>query len=118
MMRSIDELGLDLKSVEVRKKVVNFLTGIDVRFKHPTLDSIDCRGRVIGYRNKTGRPDFSLLMLAVRRDFPFGWWQLDEFDTLTLGGYSEKKKVFAHISDIQTSGILADVLLRSVNGNN
>ena len=115
-MRSINELGLDLKSVEVREKIVDFLTGAIVEFKHPELDSIVCRGRVIGYRNRRGYPDFSRIILAVWDDFSDGWRQLDEFDTVILGRNSETKKVFAYITDILISDILADTLVMFVKG--
>lgn len=115
-MRSINELGLDLGSVEVRKRVVDFLTGVNVEFKYTDLDSIDCRGRVIGYRNRPGEPDFTPLILAVGDDFPCGWRYLDKFDNIIYGVDSETKKVFAYISDIQISDILADTLVMFVKG--
>ena len=115
-MRSINELGLDLKSVEVREKIVDFLMGVNVEFKHPGLDPIDCRGRIIGYRNRRGQPDFFRIILAVWDDFPSGWRQLDEFDTVILGRNSETKKVFAYITDILISDILADTLVMFVKG--
>ena len=116
MMRSIDELGLDLKSVEVREKIVDFLMGVNVEFKYEDLDPIDCRGKIIGYRNRGVYPDFSRLILAVRDDFPSGWRQLDEFDTIILGMDSETEKRFVHISDILISDILADTLVMFVKG--
>ena len=115
-MRSINELGLDLESVEVREKVVNFLMGVNVEFKHPGLDSIDCRGKIIGYRNRRGYPDFSRIILAVWDDFPDGWRQLDEFDTVIYGRGSETKKVLVHTTDIVISNILADTLVMSIKG--
>lgn len=115
-MKSISELGLDLKSVEVRKMVVDFLMGVSVEFKHPELDSIDCRGKIIGYRSNIEMPDFSLLILAVWSDFPFGWRHLDELDTIIYGEDSETKKVFANIRDIQISDILADTLVLFIKG--
>lgn len=115
-MRSIKELGLDLKSVEVREKIVDFLMGTSVEFEHPALDSINCGGRIIGYRNRRGQPDFSRIILAVWDDFPAGWRQLDEFDTLILGRNPETKKMLVHISDILISDVLADTLVMFVNG--
>ena len=110
-MKSINELGLDLEKVEVRKKVVNALLGANVEFEYSGLDSIDCRGKIIGYRNEIGRPDFYIIILAVWDDFPFGWRQLDEFDTVIYGEYSERKKAFIHIPYIQIPDILADALV-------
>ena len=115
-MRLINELDLDLESVDVRKKVVDFLMGANVEFEYLDLDSIDCRGKIIGCRNEMGRPDFSLIILAVRDDFPFGWRQLDGFDNIIYGANSETKKVFANILDIVISDILADALVTFVKG--
>ena len=115
-MRSISELGLDLESVEVREKIVDFLMGVSVEFKHPELDSIDCRGRIIGYRNEKNRRDFTLLILAVWEDLPSGWRSLDKFDNIIMGEYSERKKEFVHITDILISDILADALVMFVKG--
>ena len=116
IMKLINELGLDLESVEVREKIVDFLMGVSVEFKHLTLDSIDCRGRIMGYRNRRGQPDFCRIMLAVWDDFPAGWRQLDEFDTVIFGRDLETKKVLVHISDILISDILADTLVMFVKG--
>lgn len=115
-MKSISELGLDLENIEVRKRVVDFLMGVNVEFEYPELDSIDCRGEIIGYRNRIGGSDFSLLMLAVRSDFPFMWRHLDEFDTVIYGADSETKKIFVHISNIQIPDILADTLVMFIKG--
>ena len=115
-MRSINELGLDLENVEVRKKVVDFLIGANIDFECSGLDSMDCKGKIIGYRNEIGRPDFFIIILAVRDDFPFGWRQLDEFDNVIFDGYSETKKAFVHIPYIQISDILADTLVMFIKG--
>ena len=115
-MKSINRLGLDLESVEVREKIVDFLMGVSVEFEYPDLDSIDCRGRIIGYRNRRGQPDFSRIILAVWDDFPAGWRQLDEFDTVIYGANSETKKAFVGISHILISDILADTLVMFVKG--
>ena len=72
-MRSINELGLDLEKVEVRKKVVNFLMGANVEFKYHSLDYVDCKGKIIGYRNNHELPDFYLIILAVGGAYSFGW---------------------------------------------
>ena len=115
-MKSISELGLDLERDEVRKKVVDFLMGVSVEFEHPTLDSIDCRGRIIGYRNRRGQPDFSRVILAVWDDFPAGWRQLDEFDTVIFGRGLETKKMLVHISDILIPDIIENALVAFVKG--
>ena len=115
-MRSINELGLDLGSIEVRKRVIDFLTGVNVEFKYTDLDSIDCRGKIIGYRNDPVRPKFNLMILAVWDDFPFGWRSLDAFDTIIYGANSDTKKVFVPITDILISDILADTLVMFVKG--
>ena len=115
-MKAIKELGVDLENVEVRKRVLDFLMGADVEFEYSGLDSMDRRGEIIGYRNKIGRPDFYIIILAVWDDFPFGWRQLDKFDNIILEGYSEMKKAFIHIPYIQIPDILADTLVMFVKG--
>lgn len=115
-MRSINELGLDLERDEVRERIVDFLMGANVEFKDSRLDYTDRKGKIIGYRNDQEGPDFSLLMLTVWDDLPFGRRYLEEFDTLICGANLETKKVFVHISDIQISDVLADTLVMFVNG--
>ena len=115
-MRSINELGLDLEKVEVRKKVVNFLMGVNVEFKHPTLDYVDCKGKIIGYRNNHELPDFYLIILAVGGAYSFGWQSLDEFDTVVYSADMEARKTFALLAYIQISDILADTLVMFVKG--
>lgn len=115
-MRSINELGLDLGSVEVRKRVIDFLTGADVEFKYPGLDSTDHKGKIIGYRNEIGGPSFSIIILAVGEDFPVGWPYVNEFDTIISGVNSKTEKAFTHISYIQIPDILADALVAFITG--
>lgn len=115
-MKAINKLGLDLENIEVRERVLDFLMGANVEFKDSRLDYTDRKGKIIGYRNDQEGPDFSLLMLAVWDDLPFGRRYLDEFDTLISGANLETKKVFVHISDIQISDILADTLVTFIAG--